>query len=284
MVDVPVIDIWVNLFTRPGIEAYNDSDAREAALLFNRESMYALGTEQTPTEFVADMDDAGVEQCFIPAFKVGDPDGGIDIDIDYDTVQGVVDEYPDRFKGLAGINPHTGMEGVWALEEAVEDHDFVGAHLHPHGFERPINHREFYPFYAKCAELDVPVLMQVGHSAEFMPNRMGKPLHLDDVALDFPEVDFVACHLGWPWTKEMEAIAWKHPNVYVGTTAHAPKYWEEHMVTFMRTRGQDKVLFGTDFPVLSFDEAIGQIENAHDFPEDVQRKLFRENAMKIFDL
>ncbi|WP_458210643.1 amidohydrolase family protein [Haladaptatus sp. NG-SE-30] len=279
-----VIDIWCNLFTERGRELYFDSQAQTvAADIFNNEEMYAPEKGMTPDEFVEMMDEEGIDKVLIPALKFGDPDGGMQIDVPHDLVAEVADEYPDRIKGMAGINPREGMEGVARLEEYVEEHGFVAALLEPYGWERPINHRKYYPFYTKCAELGVPVVMQVGHSAMKMPSKMGRPLLLDDVALDFPELDLVGGHTGWPWSSELEALAWKHSNVYLGATAHAPKYWEQNVLQFIKTRGQDKVVFGTDYPVLEYGETLAQIEDL-DLGLTVEQKLLYENARELFDL
>lgn len=279
-----VVDIWCNLFTERGMELYYDSQAQHvAARVFGNEDMYAPEKGMTADAFVETMEKEGIDTVLIPALKFGDPDGGMQIDVPHELVADVADKYPDRIKGMAGIDPRAGMEGVARLEEYVEDHGFVAALLEPYGWERPINHRQYYPFYAKCAELDIPVVMQVGHSAMKMPSKMGKPLLLDDVALDFPDLDIVGGHTGWPWSKELEALVWKHPNLYLGATAHAPKYWEENILQFIRTRGQDKTVFGTDYPVLEYGETLAQIDELGLDPV-VERKLLYENARELFDL
>jgi len=285
MTDTDIIDIWCNPFTHEALEEFASSQAGEvAAKLFNREYMYdADRNSLTPDEFVAKMDKNGVEQAFIPALQFGDPDDGLQIDIPYDLVREICETHPNRFKGMAGINPREGMDGVRRLEEYIIDHGFVAAHLEPYGWGRPLNHRQLYPFYAKCTELDVPVVMQVGHSAMKMPSKHGKPLLIDELALDFPDLSIVASHTGWPWSKELEALVWKHPNVYLATTAHAPKYWEKNIVQFVRTRGRDKSLFGTDWPVIEYDEALAQLDE-YDFDPEVERKLLGDNARAVFDI
>lgn len=280
--DGKVIDIWCNVFTTEGTRLYYDSQAQSvAAQLFGKDDMYDPAQGMPADEFVAKMDENGIDQVFVPALKFGNPDGGMEIDVPHEMVAELTSQYPNRIKGMAGINPREGMAGVETLEEYVEDHGFVAALLEPYGWERPINHRQYYPFYAKCAELGVPVVMQVGHSAMKMRSEMGKPIHLDDVALDFPELDLVGGHTGWPWSKELEALAWKHPNVYLGATAHAPKYWEENVVNFIESRGRDKVVFGTDYPVLDYPETLAQIDELGLEPE-VERKLLYENARDLF--
>ncbi|WP_435361870.1 amidohydrolase family protein [Haloarchaeobius sp. DFWS5] len=284
MSDHTVIDIWCNLFTKAGIDTFSDSAAREtAAKLFNKDEMFKPGTEQTPDEFVAKMDDEGVDMVFIPALKFGNPDGGMEMDVPYEAVRDACEQYPDRLKGMAGINPREGMDGVRKLERYVEDHDFIAGHLEPYGWDRPVNHRQYYPFYAKCAELGVPVVMQVGHSAIQMPSKHGKPLLVDDIALDFPELDIVAAHTGWPWSKELEALAWKHPNVYIGTSGHLPRYWDDNLVAFLRSRGRDKMLFGTDYPVFDYPRGLEQVAEL-ELDDEVERKLLGGNAMRVFDV
>lgn len=277
-----VIDIWCNLFTTEGMERYYDSQAQKvAAQIFGRQDMYDPGNGMTSAEFIAKMDRNGVDKVFVPALKFGNPDGGMEIDVPYDLVAGVSQQYPDRIWGMAGINPREGMDGVIRLEEYVTDYDFVAGHLEPYGWDLPLNHRRYYPFYAKCAELGVPIVMQVGHSAMEMPSKHGRPLLVDDLALDFPGLDIVACHTGWPWSKELEALAWKHSNVYLGATAHAPKYWEDNVVNFIRSRGRESVVFGTDYPVLDYPETLDQIRDLG-FDSDVERMLLSENARELF--
>ncbi|WP_435158254.1 amidohydrolase family protein [Haladaptatus sp. DFWS20] len=280
--DREVIDIWCNLFTEEGMKRYYNSQAqRIAARIFGKDDMYDPNNGMTPDEFIERMDRNGVDQVFIPALKFGDPNGGMQIDVPHEMVAEVTKQYPDRIRGMAGINPREGMDGVACLEEYVEDHDFVAGLLEPYGWDLPLNHRRYYPFYAKCAELGVPVVMQVGHSAMKMPSKHGKPLLVDDLALDFPELDIVACHTGWPWSKELEALAWKHSNVYLGATAHAPKYWEENVVNFIKSRGRNKAVFGTDFPVLEYEETLNQIDDL-DFDPEIERKLLSKNARDLF--
>ena len=88
--------------------------------------------------------------------------------------------------------------------------------------------------------------MQIGHSLEIMPSEPGRPVYIDEVALDFPKLKFVASHTGWPWCEELVAMAWKHENVYIDISAHRPRYLDPSLVIFMNTRGRDNVLFGTN--------------------------------------
>ncbi|MCB1664090.1 MAG: amidohydrolase, partial [Candidatus Competibacteraceae bacterium] len=205
----------------------------------------------------------------------------------YEIVARACEQYPDRFYGLAGIDPYQGMAGVRALEDAVKNSGFIGAHLYPHWFELAPNHAKYYPFYAKCIELDIPVQMQVGqsliYSKEMRCRSVGRPIYLDDIACDLPELKLIGSHVGIPWHDEMIAMAWKHENVYICSDAHSPKYWPESLVKYINSYGQDKVIFGTDFPVLRFKRTIDEIDALNLKPQ-VREKFLYSNAKKLYKL
>ena len=230
---------------------------------------------------------AGIERAFLIATKVGPLLHRASYHIPYELVADAVNQYPDRFYGLAGLDPTEGMDGVRQLEKGVNEYGFIGAHFYPHWFELAPDHAKWYPFYAKCVELNVPVQMQVGQSMLYDPSHrlrsVGRPITLDVVACDFPELKLIGIHVGIPWVDEMIAMAWKHPNVYIGCDAHAPKYWPEAFVKYINTFGQDKVIFGTDFPVLDFERTREQIE-ALELRPIPKRKLLRDNALRIYGL
>jgi predicted TIM-barrel fold metal-dependent hydrolase len=202
-------------------------------------------------------------------------------------VKEAVQQYPNRFYALAGLDPTEGMNGVRALEKAVKEDGFIGAHFYPHWFELAPDHARWYPFYAKCVELDIPVQLQVGQSmiydARYPRKSVGRPISLDTVACDFPELKIIGIHVGIPWTDEMIAMAWKHANVYIGCDAHSPQYWPESFVKFINSYGQDKVMFGTDFPILRFDRTVQEIEALNIRPGPF-KKLMRDNANRLYKL
>ncbi|MBI4233316.1 MAG: amidohydrolase family protein, partial [Chloroflexi bacterium] len=183
----------------------------------------------TLEQLVEKMDRAGIDKAFLIATKMGSKYEGFMDSTPYEEVYAAVKKYPNRFCGLAGIDPWEGMEGVKELEWGVKELGFVGAHLYPHWFRMEPDHRKYYPFYAKCVELDVPIQMQVGHCLIYLKDRppfrsVGRPILLDTIACDLPELKLVGIHTGWPWVEEMISVAWKHPNVYIGSDAYAPKY------------------------------------------------------------
>ena len=233
------------------------------------------------------MDRAGIERALLIATKTGQLGIPGSWHLPYKVVAEAVQQHPDRFSGLAGLDPTEGMAGVRALRHAVQEYGFVGAHFYPHWFELAPDHARWYPFYAACVDLDVPVQLQVGQSLVYDPARplrsVGKPLTLDAVACDFPELRLIGIHTGWPWTEEMIAVAYKHPNVFIGTDAYAPKHLDEKLVRYMNSFGQDKVIFGTDYPVLDFQRTRDEIE-ALGLKGGVLAKLLRENARRLYRL
>jgi uncharacterized protein len=287
--DIAAIDAVANIWTpealagRPDRRAFYVDKMRVASSTFE-------GVELD--EMLRRMDAAGIERAFLIAAKCGPvaPDRtgpSACYHVPYAIVARAVARYPERFHALAGIDPTEGMTGVRALERAVRDDGFIGAHLYPHWFELAPDHARYYPFYAKCVELGVPIQMQVGQSMIYDPSyprrSVGRPITLDAVACDFPELVLVGIHVGIPWTDEMIAMAWKHPNVYIGCDAHSPKYWPASFVQYLNTYGQDKVIFGTDWPVLDFARTRAEIEALGLRPES-KRKLLRGNANRVYAL
>ncbi len=238
-----------------------------------------------PAAFIRIMDELGIRRVYIPTFKMWSYlKRAPQLSIDVDEVLPLMEAYPDRIGGLFGIDVSQGMDGVYEMEDAVRRQGFAGAHIHSYGYGLPLNHRDYYPYYAKCSELGVPVIIQTGHSAEKMPSRMGHPMLLDDVALYFPELKLVASHTGWPWVEELIAMAWKHPNVYIGGSGHAPKYWDPAFVQFLDSRrGRGKVLWGTDFPVVYHKDSLEQVEQLGLKPESREALLWGA-ARKVFNL
>lgn len=282
--EIAAIDAVVNIWTpellaqRPRRENFYSGKMHVADFI-----MKGLAHE----EMLRRMDEAGIEKAFLVAAKVGPLQHRASYHVPYAAVAEAVNKYPDRFLGLAGLDATEGMRGVRELEKAVREYGFIGAHFYPHWFELAPDHAKWYPFYAKCVELDIPVQLQVGQSMVYEPTHplrsVGRPITLDSVACDFPELKIVGIHVGIPWTEEMIAMAWKHPNVYIGTDAHAPRYWPESFVKYINSYGQDKVLFGTDFPILDFKRARDEVE-ALGLKPGPKEKLLRGNAMRLYGL
>jgi predicted TIM-barrel fold metal-dependent hydrolase len=278
------IDAVVNIWTPEALEGRPDRTGFYTSKMRVKPEIYA---GMSLEEMIARMDAAGIERAFLIAAKVGRLGIPACYHVDYRLVADAVQKHPDRFFGLAGLDPTEGMRGVRELERAVREYGFIGAHFYPHWYELPADHAKWYPFYTKCCELDVPVQLQVGQSMVYDPSyplrSVGRPITLDAVACDFPELKIIGIHVGIPWTDEMIAMAWKHANVFIGSDAHSPRYWPESFVRYIRSYGQDKVIFGTDFPVLDFARTMAEID-ALSLPDGPKRKFLRDNAIRVYGL
>lgn len=280
-----IIDIVVNLYTPQEVELGQTGLDEEFKKQVRMPEKMRSGV--TIPDYIKKMDQAGIERSLLIAVRAGDIRVPESFEVPYESVHKVCSEYPDRFSGLAGIDPFRGMQGLMDLENAVNEMGFVGAHLYPHWCELPPNHRKYYPYYAKCSELGIPIMMQVGHNLVYSRKRrlpsVGKPIYLDQVAIDFPELKLIGIHIGIPWTEEMISMCWKHENVFTAGDAYAPKYWPESYVHYANSYGQKKVLFGTDWPVIDPVRAVEEF-NQINFRESASQRILRENALEVFNL
>ena len=277
------IDIVVNLHTpaevREGLTGLDDTFQAQVRM------SDAAKTGVPIEDYLRKMDRAGIERSLLIAVRAGDLNIRGSYEIPYARVAAVCERYPDRFSGLAGVDPTRGIQGLRDLDHAVRDLGFVGAHLYPHWFGLAPDAALYYPYYARCCELDIPIMMQVGQNLIYSRTRrlpsVGRPIALDQVAIDFPDLRLLGIHIGVPWTDEMIAMAWKHANVFIGVDAYAPKHWPPQLVHYLNTYGREKVLFGTDWPVIDPERAMNEI-GAMDLRPEARALLLRENALRIF--
>jgi len=279
------IDIVVNVFTPEAFaEGRIPTDGRFREQVRTKErDRHGVSIE----DYLRKMDRAGIERSFLIAVRCGDLRVKGSVEIPYEWVRDICQTYPDRFSGLAGIDPTRGIAGLKELDVAVRDYGFVGGHLYPHWFGEAPDAAIYYPYYARCAELGVPIMMQVGHCLVYQQDRrlpsVGRPMTLDKVAIHFPELTIIGIHLGYPWTDEMISVCTKHPNVYMAGDAYAPKHWPPQAVHYANTYGQDKFLFGTDWSVIDPERAMGEMHDLGFRPEPL-KKILRNNAVRIFNL
>ncbi len=279
------IDAVVNIWTRKALSHRPDWGDEFFVGKMNAENALMAGLSLE--EIIEKMEEAGIEKAFLIAARAGRVGLPGCYHMPYSVVAEACAKYPERFYGLAGIDPFEGMDGVRAFEDAITNMGFVGAHLYPHWYELAPDHAKYYPFYAKCCELNVPIQMQVGqsmvYSQEYRTKSVGQPIALDAVACDFPELKLIGIHVGIPWHDEMISMAWKHENIFIGCDAHRPKYWPKSFIHYLNSYGQDKIIFGTDFPVLEFKKTIDDID-ALGLKSEVRKKLLRDNVIRVYGL
>jgi hypothetical protein len=196
--------------------------------------------------------DAGVTKGLASAW-VG-PMGEL---VSNDEVAGWVAQSDGRLVGIGSVDIRRPMEAVREIRRCVRSLGFKGIRVLPWLWEVPPTDRRFYPILAECCELGVPWCTQIGHTGPLMPSEVGRPIpYIDQVAIDFPELKIVGGHLGYPWTTETIAVATKHPNVFIDTSAYTPSRYPAEMVAYMGGHGRGKVLFGTNWPMIAPDRAL----------------------------
>lgn len=190
--------------------------------------------------------------------------------------------YPGRIYGLSDYDPFHIKASLAKLEEDITERDYKGVYVHIYGYDMGLDHRKMYPLYAKCEEMGVPVSMQVGHVLEAMPSEHGRPMQLDRIACDFPDLVLIGTHTGHPWVDEMLAVANKWPNVYVNISAWMPKYFDQNLVRFIKGRASHtKVLFGTNG--LDWQRYLMEFEKLEIAPERAQAILC-DNPRRVYGL
>ncbi len=278
---IGAVDAWASLITPEAARLWPE----EFLHIFRRYKVEERMTRGMSAEdMIAEMDAADVEVAVFSAFHYGD----LAI-MPNEHVAAHVRRYPKRFVGAGTVDPRRRpMDVLREIEHLVHDLGIRILRLEPYAYGdgmtgAPPNAKMYWPVYAKCCELGVPICIQVGHTGPRLPSEPGRPIYLDEVALAFPELTIVGCHLGQPWHEEMMILAWKHPNVYVETSARPPKYWPDSFKEFVRGYGQDKVIWATDYPLLSFKRARQEVEELG-LPLEVKRKLLRDNALRALKI
>jgi predicted TIM-barrel fold metal-dependent hydrolase len=229
---------------------------------------------------LAAMDAAGVGLGVLSAWH--GPEGVL---ISNEEVAGWVGAHPDRFVGLASVSLRQPMEAVRELRRCVQERGFVGLRMLPWLWEVPPTDRRFYPLYAACVELGVPFCTQVGHTGPLRPSEPGRPIpYIDQIALDFPELVIVAGHIGYPWTEEMVAVARKHANVHIDTSAYTARRYPPELVRYLRGRGgRRKVLFGTNYPMIPHERALADLDTL-ELDAEARELFLGGNARRVFGL
>lgn len=209
-------------------------------------------TEPDPTldleRAYADMERTGAEAVVLTCMKMWSyySHHTLIMDLSEDVVAQAVKADPEKFIGGAGYNPFRIDESLRVVETCVHEHGFSYVYFHPITFGIAPNDRRCYPLYAKCVELGIPVGLQVGHSAEPLPSNPGRPMLVDDVAMEFPTLKINLSHTGWPWTGEFISMLWRHPNVYGDISAYFPKTLDLELVRAMDRQLRGKLMIGSN--------------------------------------
>lgn len=195
----------------------------------------------------------------------------------------VVSSFPEKFSGLVSVDLRNPVEAVRTVRKFVTEHGFKGLRIVQWLWELPCTHPLYYPLLTECVELDVPICLQVGHTGPLRSSETGRPCHIERIALDFPDLKIVGGHIGYPWTTEMIALATKFPNVFIDTSAYVPKRYPPELVSYMKGHGKGKVMFGTNYPMITADACMAQLD-ALQLADDVKARFLFETAQAVFNL
>ncbi|HEY1740372.1 MAG TPA: amidohydrolase family protein [Acidimicrobiia bacterium] len=228
------------------------------------------------SELVDDMDAHGVERAILMTTVSAD---------DESRALQFVEAKPERFAlAVGGFNLLRPMPTVRALEAYARNHPVAYAAVGPSfwgdGMYPPTD-PVYYPLYVKCCELDLALCMNTGIPGPPLPAEPQHPLHLDRVCYRFPELKLCMIHGADPWWDTAIRLMIKYKNLRLMTSAWSPKRLPEPLLHYMRTRGKDRVLFASDYPVLSFERTLGEA-NALDLPDEVRQAWLYDNADAFF--
>jgi len=237
---------------------------------------------QTVPEVVADLDQHQVEWAVIT---------GRDCETTYgaksnnDSVIEFVKAFPNKFFGFVGLDPHKGMGAIEELKASVLDLGMHGAAVDPYLAQIYAHDAKYYPIYAKCCELDIPIVFTTG-PATLVPNAIidhVAPRYIDVVARDFPELKIVISHGGYPWVNEAISVAERNRNVYIDLSEYEFSPMAEAYVQAANTMIPDKILYASAHPFVDFREALKKYEKLPLKPE-VRQKIMYDNAAKLLGL
>lgn len=261
-----VIDAWVNVGLSDAPAAWQKKVAVE---VFKR-SPDDVFRSFTIDEVVAAMDASGVGKAIL-TLRADRPSKEV---LKFGAT------YPERFAYSALLDPRGGMRVVRELAALVRQEPVKLARVIPCTIGLPPDDRVYYPVYAKCVELDLPVSVNTGLPGPALPAKTQDPMHLDEVCLFFPELVVVMANGAAPWWGAAIALMAKYKNLYMMTSAYAPKYLPRELLDYMNTRGEDRVMFATDFPFLEMDRCIAEARTL-DLREGVLDKYLYANADSV---
>lgn len=208
-----------------------------------------------------------------------------------DTVVEIASRYPEVLIPFASINPHRGKAGVEEAKRLIADGVVCGFKFHPplQGFFA--NERLAYPLYEAMAEAGLPALFHTGHSGVGtrvrggggVHQKYGNPMYLDDVAVDFPDMPIIMAHPSFPWQDEAISVCLHKPQVYIDLSGWSPKYFPPVLIQYANTLLKDKVLFGSDFPVITPDRWLKDFD-AIGIKDEVRPMILKENAARLLGL
>ena len=200
-------------------------------------------------------------------------------------------ENSDMMIAFASIDPHKGVMGAREARRLIEDYGVKGFKFHPtvQGFH-PYD-KMAWPLYEVIAEYNMPAIFHSGHSGIGSGMRAGgglklslsNPMNLEDVAIDFPDMNIIIAHPSWPWQDEALSLAMHKPNIYIDLSGWSPKYFPKQLVQYANTLLKDRMLFGSDHPLITPERWMEDFKVAG-FRESVHEGILKDNTVRLLGL
>jgi predicted TIM-barrel fold metal-dependent hydrolase len=197
----------------------------------------------------------------------------------------------DVMIAFASIDPHKGRLGALEARRLIEEHGVKGFKFHPPMQEFHPYDRMAWPIYEVIAEYGLPAIFHTGHSGMGTGMRggggirlkYGQPMLVDDVAADFPGMNIILAHPSWPWTDESLSMALHKENVFIDLSGWSPRYFPKQVIQYANTQLKRKMLFGSDFPLITPEKWIEHAKEAG-FRDEVMPLIMKENAARLLKL
>lgn len=276
-----IFDAWANVHPPSSVAAFSQSRVlRDVQTFFGIDDSSRQARDVD--DLLAAMGHAGVGGAIISG-RIGEgailPVGGYELD---DAVE-LVRAHPGRLRAAALVHGLDSIRDVCAaIERTAQDPMVVLVRVIPLILQEPINSRRFYPIYERCEAMVLPVSVNVGVPGPKVRAACQDPMLLDDVLIDFPDLTVVAAHMGHPWERLLIRFMLKYERLYLMTSAYSPKYFDPSLVQFMdSSRGRDRVLFATDWPMLPLDRMVAEARSLSMSPSALEAYL-GGNARAVF--
>jgi uncharacterized protein len=260
----------IDFRARPNIKEY--MNMFPGTLVWDRYFRYPKPEPKSLSEFIAALDKVGITQAVFTGRKSALRN------LSNDVIVECLRSYPERLFAFAGANPHEGTTALKEMEEAITKWGMKGLALDPHLLKLSPDDGILYPFYYKCIDLDVPVILTMGP----LVGKWGNPAPVDKVAEELPKLKILCSHGVWPQVTELIALAYRHENVYLEASIYEFMPGAEPILQAANTILQDKVLYASGFPFRPLDDIKRFLE--YPFDKAVVEKLVYGNAARLLKI
>lgn len=193
-----------------------------------------------------------------------------------------LERFPDRFIGTLMVDPKGGLSVLRKIDRFVNEYDFKMVRMAAFDIGLPYSHPAYWPVFGKCAEMGVAVGINVGICGPLIASGNQDPIVIDEIAHHFPELKIVMQHGGDPWIDVVVKLLLKWPNVFWMSSAWAPKRIPEQIIHLANTRAPEKIMFASDYPVMTFERCAKEIAGLPFRSDQLRRNFCSENARRLF--